>query len=308
MDSAVVPLKKSGLSLVQTVDFFYPLIDDPYAMGKIALANVVSDVFAVGVTNIDKITLILSASTELSENECYVIIPMIIKGFQDGVKEVNDQLAVKIDNIALNSFCIIGGVATSVCTPEEIIMPSGAMANDALVLTKPLGTQLATNSYIWMLEKSPNWLKLQDTFTEDDIHATYKIAIESMTRLNKTAAQLMHKYKAHAATDVTGFGLVGHAKNLVEFQIANVDFIIDTLPIIKNVQKIAVKLQNNRLLSGQAVETSGGLLISMPSNVANDFCRDYEKACQHSAWIIGRVVDGSRQVKVADTPKFLDAE
>ena len=82
MDSAVIPLNKFGLSLVQTVDFFYPLVDDPYLMGKIALANVVSDVYAVGVTNIDKITMILSASTELTEKECGIVMPMIIKGFR----------------------------------------------------------------------------------------------------------------------------------------------------------------------------------------------------------------------------------
>lgn len=82
MDCAVIPLKRNGLSLVQTVDFFYPLLDDPYVMGQIALANVVSDVYAVGVTNIDKISLILSASTEFTNKETEVVASRIIAGFK----------------------------------------------------------------------------------------------------------------------------------------------------------------------------------------------------------------------------------
>lgn len=81
MDSAVIPLGKYNLSLVQTVDFFYPLLDDPYVMGRIALANVVSDVYAVGVTLIDRVSLILSASTEFSDKETEVISAKIIAGF-----------------------------------------------------------------------------------------------------------------------------------------------------------------------------------------------------------------------------------
>lgn len=81
MDSAVIPLGKYDLSLVQTVDFFYPLLDDPYIMGRIALANVVSDVYAVGVTLIDRVSLILSASSEFSDKETEVISSKIIAGF-----------------------------------------------------------------------------------------------------------------------------------------------------------------------------------------------------------------------------------
>lgn len=141
MDSAVIPLSKHGLSLVQTVDFFYPLIDDPYLMGqywrqtaetskiisiafvflgKIALANVVSDVYSVGVTTIDKITLVLSSPVDFSDTERDVVVPMMIKGFMDAAKEAG--CSVRIGNVAINPWCIIGGVATSVCTSDEIIM------------------------------------------------------------------------------------------------------------------------------------------------------------------------------------------
>lgn len=107
MDSAVIPLKNHPeLSLVQTVDFFYPLINDPYIMGRIALANVVSDIYSVGVIEIDKIAMILSSSTSFTDLEREVVMPMIIRGFKDAAKEAGCE--VKVQNIAENSWCIIG--------------------------------------------------------------------------------------------------------------------------------------------------------------------------------------------------------
>lgn len=120
MDSAVIPLRNKDLYLVQSVDYFYPLVDDPYILGKIALANVISDVYAVGVTTIDSIRLILSATTEFEDEERDVVIPLIIKGFKDLAREAGTD--VQIGNIGLNPWCIIGGIATAVCTKEEIIM------------------------------------------------------------------------------------------------------------------------------------------------------------------------------------------
>ena len=105
---------------MQTVDFFYPLIDDPYVLGRIALANVVSDVYAVGAVHIDKIKLICTAPTEFTDNERDVVIPMIINGFLDAAKEAG--CIAQIGNIPLNPWCIIGGVATAVCHSDEIIL------------------------------------------------------------------------------------------------------------------------------------------------------------------------------------------
>lgn len=120
MDSAIVPINNHPeLSLVQSVDFFYPLVDDPYTMGRIALANVVSDVYAVGVVSIDKIGMILSSCTEFTDQEREVVVPMIIRGFRDAARDAGCN--VKIQNIAENPWCIIGGVASSICLNNEII-------------------------------------------------------------------------------------------------------------------------------------------------------------------------------------------
>lgn len=302
----MIPLK-NDLHLVQTVDFFYPLIDDPYMLGRIALANVVSDVYAVGALQIDEIKLICSAPTEFTDQERDIVVPMIIKGFQDAAAEAKSR--VKIGSITVNPWCIIGGIATAVCHKSELIMPYYAQPGDCLILTKPLGTQLATNAFIWMTEDSTNWKTLSDKFSKSEIEKTYAIAIESMSRLNKSGAELMHKFKAHAATDVTGFGLFGHADNLVKFQKEAVDFEIDTLPIIRNVVEIANMLgRSAKLIAGKAVETSGGLLISLSSEKAQQFCEEYEQVSGHAAWIIGKVSVGNRTVRMSTSPTILSIE
>lgn len=306
MDSSVIPLKHD-LHLVQTVDFFYPLIDDPHMLGRIALANVVSDVYAVGALAIDEIKLVCSAPTEFSDQERDIVVPMIIRGFQEAATEA--KCPAKIGSIALNPWCIIGGIASAVCHKSELIMPYNAQPGDALVLTKPLGTQLATNAYIWLLENAENWTKLSTVLTPAEIEQTYAIAVESMSRLNRSGAELMHKFGAHAATDVTGFGLVGHAENLLKFQKAQVDFHLDTLPIIRNVVKIAEILGRlAKLLAGKAVETSGGLLVSLPADKAQQFCEEYRKASEHDAWIVGKVVAGSRVLKMNPNPTVISVD
>lgn len=120
MDSAVIPLRQHGLSLVQTVDFFYPLVDDPRLMGRIACANVLSDIFACGVVTIDRCEMILSVATEFTDAERDIVVPLMIDGFKSAASEAGCQ--VRIGIAATNPWCIIGGIATSVCMANEIIM------------------------------------------------------------------------------------------------------------------------------------------------------------------------------------------
>lgn len=169
------------------------------------------------------------------------------------------------------------------------------------MLTKPLGTQLATNVYHWMKDNSETWMKLKDAgVTEDEVIETYLAAIKSMAFLNKTAAELMHKYKAHGATDVTGFGLKGHAENLLEFQKDSLTFHIDKLPIIKNVHRFAEILKRTeKLMTGKAVETSGGLLVALSSmEVAEKYCKDYREETRKGCWIVGRVEGGGEKLAI----------
>lgn len=233
--------------------------------------------------------------TELKDDEQQEVIGGILGGIKESA--ILAKCKLTIDSININPWCMIGGIATSVCTPDEIIFPTQAQPGDFIILTKPLGVQLATNAPIWMEEDSENWKKISEHLTRDDIMEAYEKALKSMTLLNRTAAQLMHKYKAHAATDVTGFGLVGHAENLLLFQEQKLDFIIESLPVIKHVKKIAEILnRHEKLYSGRMVETSGGLLICLPSENAQKYCDEFISTVGSGCWIIGRVESGSGKV------------
>ncbi|KAJ6644407.1 Inactive selenide, water dikinase-like protein [Pseudolycoriella hygida] len=307
MDSAVIPIKRHGLSLVQSVDCFYPLIDDPYNMGKIAFANVVSDIYATGVTTIDTVRLVLSTPDEFSEEERNIVVPMMINGFRDAAKHCGCEL--KMGNIAINPWCLIGGVATSICRSEEIVMPISAQSGDVLILTKPLGTQLATNAYIWMKEASSQWTKLNNALvTSEQITIAYNKAVESMITLNSLGAKLMHKYNAHAATDITGFGLLGHAANLAKYQKLPVDFVIERLPLIVNLKKMAEVLEQKRLMTGKGVETSGGLLVAIDQASAKAFCDDYLRESGNKCWVIGRVTDGTGAAYMSESSVLFEVE
>lgn len=275
-------------------------------LGKIAFANVVSDIYSCGVVHIDELKIMLSVPEELNENEQQQVVDEIIEGFRESAKTVKIKLTLEKMNI--NPWCIIGGIASAVCTRDEIIFPTKAIAGDSLVLTKPLGVQLATNAQIWMEENSENWKKLSEFLSKEEILEAYAKAVKSMTTLNHLGAKLMHKYGAHCATDITGFGLFGHAENLLSFQEADVDFVINSMPVIKNVKKIAEILNRmQKLNSGKMVETSGGLLISIaaPSINAQNFCDEFSSVSGDECWIVGRVVEGSRKV-ILENPQIIE--
>lgn len=183
------------------------------------------------------------------------------------------------------------------------------MNGDFIVLTKPLGTQLATNTYHWMKDESESWLKLKESLTEEDVLLMYGRAIKSMAMLNDVAAKLMHKYEAHCSTDVTGFGIRGHAQNLVNFQTQSLTFQIDKLPIIQNVPKVAEILnRQEKLLTGKAVETSGGLFVCLPKEAAIGFCEDFERETGKQSWIIGCCTEGKRDVIFSDSITIVEVE
>lgn len=148
LDCSVTPLRHGGLCLVQTTDFFYPIVDDPYMMGKIACANVLSDLYAMGVTECDNMLMMLGVSTKMTESERDVVVPMMMRGFKDAALEAGT--AVTGGQSVVNPWATIGGVASTVCQPNEYIVPDNAVPGDVLVLTKPLGNQVAVNAHQWL--------------------------------------------------------------------------------------------------------------------------------------------------------------
>jgi len=304
LDSCVIPTRHKGINVVQTTDFFYPLVDDPYIQGKIACANVLSDLYATGIWQCDNMLMLLGVSTDLNHTERHVVTKLVIKGFCDLAREAGT--AINGGQTVLNPWFILGGVATSIASESEVIMPDGAKDGDVLVLTKPLGTQIAVNVHQW-LEKPERWEKVKDVITPEQVEKAYLDAMFSMARLNKTAAMLMHKYDAHAATDVTGFGILGHATNLVENQKENVSFEIHTLPILSHMKDVFLACGIDfKLLEGYSAETSGGLLISLPRENADAFCKELEKLDGQPSWVIGEVVAGEKKAVIRGNVNVLE--
>jgi selenide, water dikinase len=134
------------------------------------------------------------------------------------------------------------------------------------------------------------WVICQQYISEEEADAAYAKAARFMSTLNKYAASLMKKYEAHGATDITGFGVLGHAQNLAEAQQhGEMDFEITSLPIIKGMDLIDKKVVNYGLLEGKGVETSGGLLIALPKDKAVNFQKEFREKFKMESWIVGRV-------------------
>ncbi|KAG8002409.1 AP-4 complex subunit beta-1 [Nibea albiflora] len=312
MDCCVIPLRHGGLSLVQTTDFFYPLVEDPYMMGRIACANVLSDLYAMGITECDNMLMLLSVSQKMNDKDRERVMPLMIRGFRDAAEE--GGTSVTGGQTVINPWIIVGGVASVVCQPNEFIMPDGAVPGDVLVLTKPLGTQVAVNAHQW-LDQPERWNKIKLVVTKEEVKEAYQEAMFSMATLNRTAAGLMHKFQAHAATDVTGFGLLGHANNLAAQQRNEVAFVIHNLPILAKMAAISKACGNLfNLVQGTSAETSGGLLVCLPREQAAKFCSEMKsqssgaggQGAAGGAWIIGIVEKGDRRARIIDKPRIIE--
>merc|ERR1712141_837775 len=149
--------------------------------GKIACANVLSDLYATGVWQCDNMLMLLGVSTELNNTERHVVTSLIIKGFCDLAREAGTS--INGGQTVLNPWFIIGGVASSVTSQDEVIMPNGAQDGDVLVLTKPIGTQIAVNIHQW-LNKADRWDKVKHVITPEQVEKAYEDAMSSMARLN----------------------------------------------------------------------------------------------------------------------------
>ncbi|KAH9116670.1 hypothetical protein LEN26_000431 [Aphanomyces euteiches] len=307
MDSSVVKIKHPALGdlyMISTTDFFYPLVQDPYVQGRIACANVLSDLYAMGVTEVDTMLMILGISRDMTDIERDVVTTQLIHGFNDLAREAGTN--VTGGQTVMNPWPIVGGVAMSVRQESQIIRPENATPGNVLVLTKPLGTQLAVNSY-QMKDQPHRWKKVEHFLTTEAADAAFAKASESMSRLNINAAKLMHKYGATAATDVTGFGILGHASNLAKSQKAAVDLELHTLPIIKDMLEVNAAFNNNwRLPQGFSSETSGGLLVCISPENAEAYMRDLFELDGQPAWIVGRVVEGSNKARLTEDVQYVE--
>ena len=186
------------------------------------------------------------------------------------------------------------------CKDTDFIEPYNGRIGDVLVLTKPLGTQIAVNVHEWRMtdDRKYSILKRNNVITDELEKVSFNVASGSMVRLNRTAAMLMHKYGAHGATDITGFGPKGHIENLALNQTAMLtegekfEFYVDTMPVICGMAKVAAflktkKILDFKLIDGFSAETSGGLLVMLPRESADAFIADIERIDGWPAFKVG---------------------
>jgi len=276
-DDAGVFRLSADLALVQTVDFFTPIVYDPFTFGAIAAANSLSDVYAMGGTPLTALSILAWPGSSDLEDLAEIL--------QGGAAKMQEAGCVILGGHSVTDPEIKFGYAvTGTVHPDRIKTNAGARPGDTLVLTKKIGTGVIATA-----------LK-RGIAAEDHVAKS----IQSMLTLNRAACEAMDGLKVHAVTDVTGFGLLGHAREMamasevtLEIDASSVQF-LDGAVGYAQAGAIPGGLNNNREFVSDCVagspadllydpQTSGGLLISIPQP------GEYLKRCP-SAYILGRVL------------------
>lgn len=283
-DDACVYKIRDDLAVIMTVDFFPPVVDDAYLYGQIAAANALSDIYAMGGEPSVALNL-LCVPKSLPKD----IVSAILEGGQSKAAEAGAVIAGGHsieDSEPKYGLCVSG-----FSHPDEIWSNSGAKAGDLLVLTKPLGTGIATTA-----------AKVDMISPE-----SFKAAADSMAVLNKNARNAARRLGVHACTDVTGFGLIGHSCEMADAGGVTLEIDADSLEFFPDVIKLAEKglipggtyrnreYGENRILTRSNIppavmdllfdpQTSGGLLLSLPEPDARELAGSLP-----NARIIGRV-------------------
>ena len=278
------------MATVSTLDFFTPVVNNPYDYGQIAAANALSDVYAMGGKPLTAMNILCYPIKSLDRD----IVVEILKGSAD---KVNEAEAVIIGGHTLQDSEIKYGLSvTGIIHPDRIVTNAGARAGDALVLTKPLGTGLIISAI------------KADKVLEEHIN----LATRSMVLLNKAASEAMLEVGVSACTDITGFGLMGHAYELAEASKVTLSFFAERIPIfdgceryvkmglMPGVSKLSKKYLKNAIRINPKVreelvdvlfdaQTSGGLLISVPKGKAEILCTKLKERGALTFDVVGEV-------------------
>ncbi len=286
-DGAVYKLS-DDIAIVQTLDFFKPMVEDPYLFGKIAAANALSDIYAMG--GEPKVALnIVCFSEKMSP---FVLMEML----RGGAEKVHEAGAVLSGGHSVNDEEPKYGLSvTGVVNPKKVIKNNSCKIGDKIILTKPLGVGIA----------------LAANNMGDCPADTFDIACKQMETLNKYAAEIAFQYNINGITDVTGFGFLGHLNEMVqedfsiEVDADNIPIIDGTLDLAKEFYITAAGQKNRNHLKGKVKmelknfpleeimfdpQTSGGLLISIDKHESATLIENLEKN-NICAKIVGKVVE-----------------
>lgn len=299
-DDAGVYRLSDELALVQTVDFFTPIVDDPYDFGRIAAANAISDIYAMGGKPLTVLNIVAFPIATLDKQ----VLADILRGAGDKVKEAGATLVGghSIDDKEPK----FGLAVTGLVHPDRVRTNAGAKPGDRLILTKPIGVGILTTSI------------KKDQLSADEVSRLTEV----MATLNKRAAEIMEPYEVNACTDVTGFGLVGHALEMAKGSGVGLRIDHAAVPFLPRVRELADNgfvpggTKNNynhvqgdvdfpedmdqvqRWMLCDAV-TSGGLLIAVRAEQADKLLRELQAAGVEASLIGEATTDRPGRIVVA---------
>ncbi len=290
-DDAAVYRLDDDTALVLTADIITPPVDDPYLFGQIAAANALSDVFAMGGKPLACLNLIGFPSAKLG--------PEVLHGMVAGaLSKVTEAGAVLAGGHTTDDEEPKFGLSvTGIVHPEKAWTNASARAGDALVMTKPIGSGVLFNANL------KGWVS----------KAALDACLAVITTLNRTAAEVAQRFEVHAATDITGFGLAGHALEMAEGSGMTLAIEVDSVPLMDQALEMyqrgvttGVNTVNRRLVASKwhferpletaweeilvDPQTSGALLVSVPEDQADDLVTALMEAGIADARRIGRVV------------------
>ena len=298
-DDAAVWRLDDGTCIVATTDFFMPMVDDPFDFGRIAAANAISDIYAMGGVPIMALAIL---GTPLSK-----IAPETVRLILDGGRAVCAEAGIPVAG-GHSIDCpepVYGLAVVGTCRPENIRRNAGAKIGDAIILTKPLGVGVYSAA-----------------FKKDMLsHENYAEMVSTMTKLNRVGAALARTANVHAMTDVTGFGLLGHALEMALGSGATMTLEFESLPFLRDAANLAqqgcVTGASNRNWASYSAsvalrpdcsewrrhlltdpQTSGGLLVACAPDGADELCESIVAEGYPSARVIGRMVEGPAAVRV----------
>ena len=298
-DDAGIFRISDDIGMIQTVDFFTPIVDDPYDFGQIAAANSLSDIFAMGGKPATALNIVGFPDTRLDTE----VLAQILLGGYDKAKEAGVSIlgghSVKDPELKY------GLAVTGFIHPDKIIRNNTARPGDRLILTKPLGTGILTTA-------------LKNGKLSDEL---LKLITQKMKRLNKNAAEAMKKFGANACTDVTGYGFIGHLHEMTAGSGVTARIELNAVPLLPDCVRLAKKrkvpggLKDNRKFAAAFVrpanhldsaamdvlfdpQTSGGLIISLPADNA-ELCLKALIENGEDAAIVGEIVPrGETEIEV----------
>lgn len=318
-DDAAVYRIGGGQVLVQTVDFFTPVVDDPYLFGQIAAANALSDVYAMRARPVLALALAAFPTTVLPTE----VLEQILRGGADKVAEAGAVIGGghSIDH----DVPIYGLAVTGLAAESDVTRNAGARPGDALVLTKPLGIGVTVSAgrADAISAEGVSGLFRRRLVSDDVLEEVSRV----MSALNRSAVDAMEGFEIHAATDITGYGLLGHAHEMMEASATTGEFWVEAVPLLSEARRFAargiapdgsrVNVRNLRprtevgagvsdedfLLLSDA-QTSGGLLVALPEAQSERYASRCRELGADRASVVGRVAErGVRALEVFRTSR-----